>query len=130
MAEEITKHEAVRRTLQAMGRKATPSQMQPYIKEKFNIEMSVNHISNSKSILLQKKKGGKGAKRPAAQGTAATEGEAKEGVGRKMVVQHKPAAPRGGKEAGIPLDDILYIKGLVGRVGPDQLHTLIDAFAR
>ena len=46
------------------------------------------------------------------------------------MVQHKPAAPRGGKEAGIPLDDILYVKGLVGRFGPDQLHTLIDAFAR
>jgi hypothetical protein len=47
-----------------------------------------------------------------------------------VVVQHKPAAPRAGKEAGIPLEDILYIKGLVGRLGPNQLHTLIDAFAR
>jgi hypothetical protein len=45
-------------------------------------------------------------------------------------VQHKPAAPRSGKEAGIPLEDILYVKGLVGRFGPDQLHTLIDAFAK
>ncbi|HTH49894.1 MAG TPA: hypothetical protein VMB21_20440, partial [Candidatus Limnocylindria bacterium] len=36
-------------------------------------------------------------------------------------------AAHGGKEAGIPLDDILYIKGLVGRLGPDQLHTLNDA---
>ena len=51
-------------------------------------------------------------------------------AGRKVVVQHKPAAPRGGKEAGIPLEDILYVKGLVGRLGPEQLHTLIDAFAR
>ena len=33
-------------------------------------------------------------------------------------------------EAGIPLKDILYIKGLVGRCGPDQLYTLIDALAR
>jgi hypothetical protein len=33
-------------------------------------------------------------------------------------------------EAGIPLKDILYIKGLVGRFGPDQLYTLIDALAR
>jgi hypothetical protein len=131
MAEEITKQEAVRRALKAMGRAATPSQMQPYIKEKFNIEMSTDHISTSKGIILHpKKKGGKGAKKPAAQGAAATEGAAKEGVGRKVVVQHKPAAPRGGKEAGIPLDDILYVKGLVGRFGPDQLHTLIDAFAR
>ena len=33
-------------------------------------------------------------------------------------------------EAGIPLKDILYVKGLVGRFGPDQLYTLIDALAR
>ena len=131
MAEEITKQEAVRRALKAMGRAATPSQMQPYIKENFGIDMSTDHISTSKGIILHpKKKGGKGAKKPAAQGAAATEGEAKEGVGRKVVVQHKPAAPRGGKDAGIPLDDILHIKGLVGRIGPEHLHTLIDAFAR
>jgi hypothetical protein len=130
MAEEITKQEAVRRALKAMGRAATPSQMQPYIKEKFNIEMSTDHISTSKGIILHpKKKGGKGAKKPATQGAEATAGEAKEGVGRKVVVQHKSAA-RSGKEAGIPLDDILYVKGLVGRFGPDQLHTLIDAFAK
>ena len=130
MAEEITKQEAVRRALKAMGRAATPSQMQPYIKENFGIDMSTDHISTSKSTVLHKKKGGKGAKKPAAQGAAATEGEAKEGVGRKVVVQHKPAAPRGGKEAGIPLADILYVKRLVGRLGPEQLHTLIDAFAK
>jgi hypothetical protein len=45
-------------------------------------------------------------------------------------VQPKPPAATGGKEVGIPLDDILYVKGLVGRFGPEQLHTLIDAFAR
>jgi hypothetical protein len=129
MAEQITKQEAVRRALKAMGRDAIPTQMQPYIKQNFGIEMSIKHISTSKSILLHKKKAGKGkgAKKPAAQGAAVSEGEAKE-VGRKVLVQQKPAA-RGGKEAGIPLEDILFIKGLVGRLGPDQLHTLIDAFA-
>ena len=130
MAEEITKQEAVRRALKAMGRVATPSQMQPYIKEKFNIEMSTDHISTSKGIILHpKKKGGKGAKKPAAQGAEPTEGDGKEASGRKAVVQQKTAVPRGGKDAGIPLDDILYVKGLVGRFGPEQLHTLIDAFA-
>jgi hypothetical protein len=54
-----------------------------------------------------------------------------EGAGdNKVLVQPKPSAASGGKEAGIPLDDILYVKGLVGRFGPDQLHTLMDAFAR
>src|SRR5262249_53352103 len=103
MAEQITKQEAVRRALKAMGRAATPTQMQPYIKEKFNIEMTTDHISTAKSTVLHKKKSGKGAKKLAAHGAASTEGEAKEGVGRKVVVQHKPAPARSGKEAGIPL---------------------------
>jgi hypothetical protein len=47
-----------------------------------------------------------------------------------VVVQHRPAPARSGKEAGIPLEDILYVEGLVGRFGPHQLHILIDAFAR
>ena len=71
MAEEITKQEAVRRALKAMGRAATPSQMQPYIKQNFGIDMSTDHISTSKGIILHpKKKGGKGAEagRPGGRG--------------------------------------------------------------
>ncbi len=55
MAEEITKLEAVRRALNAMGRAATPSQMKPYIKENFGIEMTTGHISTSKGSILHKK---------------------------------------------------------------------------
>src|SRR5262249_52163602 len=116
MAEEITKQEAVRRALKAMGRAATPIQMQPYIKQNFVTDLSTDHTSASKGIILHpKKKGGKGkgAKKPAAQGAAATTGEAKEGVGRKVVVQHKPAPARSSKEEGIPLEDILHVKGLM-----------------
>jgi hypothetical protein len=87
-------------------------------------------------MILHKKKSdrGKGAKKPAAQGAPVEEGgvnpePAKEEVGQTAVVRQKPA-PTGGKVAGIPLDDILNLKRLVGRLGPDQLHTLIDAFAR
>jgi hypothetical protein len=132
MAEQITKMEAVRRALDHFGRDAKPAQMKGWIKDNFGVEMTADHISTAKGDILRKKKAGKGtgAKKPAAQGAAATEGEAKEVAGRKILVQQKPAAARGGKEAGIPLDDILYVKGLVGRFGPDQLHTLIDAFAR
>jgi hypothetical protein len=132
MAEEITKQEAVRRALKVMGRAATPTQMQPYIKQQFGIDMTTDHISTSKGIILHKKKGGrgKGTKKPAAQETAVEEGGVKEEAGRKVVVQQKPTVARSGKEAGIRLDDILNLKGLVGRLGPDQLHTLIDALAR
>jgi hypothetical protein len=40
-----------------------------------------------------------------------------------------PAAA-GGKGPGIPLDDILHVKQLVGRLGAGLAHALIDAFAR
>ncbi len=121
MAEQISKMEAVRRALKEMGRDAMPAQMQPYIKQHFGHEMTTGHISTYKGDILRKRKGGR---KPAAEGTAP-----EEGAGRTAVVRQK-AAPAGGKEGGIPLDDILYVKGLVGRFGPAQLHTLIDAFAR
>jgi hypothetical protein len=35
-----------------------------------------------------------------------------------------------GKAGGIPLEDILAVKELVGRLGAKPLHTLIDAFAK
>src|SRR5262249_11549151 len=105
MAEQISKQEAVRRALKAMGRDATPTQMQPYIKEHFGIEMSTNHISSSKGMILHKKKTGKGkgGEKPAAPEAVATEGEAMKGAGRKALVRQKPA-PAGEKEAGISLD--------------------------
>jgi hypothetical protein len=132
MAEQITKQEAVRRALKVMGRAATPSQMQPYIKENFGIEMTTGHISTAKGTLLRKKKAGKGrrAKGPATQEAAAGEGNEKKPAAPAAAARKTPPAERGGREAGIPLEDILYVKGLVGRFGPDQLHSLIDAFAR
>jgi hypothetical protein len=67
-------------------------------------------------------------------------GSAKKKLGRPPFVQKtEPRAsvaspartkPAAGKAGGIPLNDILYVKGLVGRFGPEQLHTLIDGFAR
>jgi hypothetical protein len=74
------------------------------------IEMSTDHISTAKGGILRAGRKGKG---PA-----------------KKASTPKPAAASNGKQAGIPLNDILYVKVLVGRFGPEQLHTLIDAFAK
>jgi hypothetical protein len=41
-----------------------------------------------------------------------------------------PAKAGGGRAGGIPLEDILAVKDLVGRLGARPLHTLIDAFAK
>jgi hypothetical protein len=72
--------------------------------------MSPEHISTAKGAILRAtKKRPKGAKKAAAGAEPA-------------------AAPV--RKAAIPLDDILHIKALVGRLGPEQLHKLIDAFAK
>jgi hypothetical protein len=124
MAEKITKQEAVRRALAHLGNDAKPTQMQGWIKEQLGIEMSTNHVSTAKGSIL--KAAGKG-------------GSAKKKLGRPPSIQktepqapaEKPAAkqPPAATKSGIPLNDILYVKQLVGRFGPGQLHTLIDAFS-
>jgi hypothetical protein len=120
MAEKISKQEAVRRALAHFGRDAKPSQMKPWIKEQFGIDMGTDHISTAKGSIL--KAAGKG--KPAAKASVAKTAP------RAVQARKEASAPTtSGRAAGIPLQDILYVKGLVGRVGPDQLHTLIDAFA-
>jgi hypothetical protein len=128
MAEKITKQEAVRRALKELGNDAKPAQMRGWIRDTLGIEMTADHISTSKGAILRKQagKGKSSAKRAAAK---------KVGPKKKAApgpeAQPRPAPANGqGKEVGIPLVDILYVKQLVGRFGPQQLHTLIDAFAR
>jgi hypothetical protein len=132
MAEKITKQEAVRRALDHFGRDAKPSQMQGWIKQTFGVAMSTDHISTAKGSVLKQQadKGKPKGQKPAGPRPAAGQGPAGEAAGPP--VPPTPASAikgGGGKEAAIPLHDILYVKGLVGRFGADPLHTLIDAFA-
>jgi hypothetical protein len=117
MAEKLTKMEAMRRALADLGRDAKPAQLRGWVKEKFGIAMSADHVSTYKGTILRKKSG----KRKAAavtQPSAATNEEPR--------VRRAPA-PRGN---GISLDDIAAVKGLVGPVGADGLKELIDVLAR
>ena len=124
----ISKQEAVRRALGELGRDAKPTQMQGWIRDRFGIDMTTDHISTSKGHILRKE-GGKGRRK--GKGRVAPKGPTPQAGGPQGQPAPSPAAKGGGtKEAGIPLDDILYVKALVGRFGPGQLHTLIDAFAR
>jgi hypothetical protein len=116
MAEKITKMEAVRRALAHFGKGGKPAQMQGWIKEQLGIDMGTDHISTAKGEILRKK-GGKAKKtapKPAVQPAAASTSPAKSS----------------GKAGGIPLEDILAVKELVGRLGARPLHTLIDAFSK
>jgi hypothetical protein len=115
---KMTKNEAVRRAVRAIGRHTPLAQLQKYIKEHFDISMSTNHISTSRGDMFRKKgkKGGQRGRKPgAAQAPAAAS-----------------AAPaKGGSSASaIVLDDVLTVKKLVDRVGPDQLRVLIDTMTK
>src|SRR5262245_6679734 len=107
----MTKKEAVRRTLQVMGKDAKPAQMQPYIKEHFGIDMTTAHITTAKGEILRGKAAAKKAtpKQPAAK------------------PQPAKASPA---QNGVSLQDLQAVKELVGRVGPDTLRSLIDLLAR
>src|SRR4051794_11489687 len=89
----ISKMEAVRRALGAMGSEATPSQLQPFIKSKFGITMTTDHISTYKGDIRRKAAGqAKSAARPA--GTEATAPKAS---------APKASAPKTGIPGGVSL---------------------------
>jgi hypothetical protein len=124
----LTKMEAVRQALAQLGRDAKPRVIQPYVKERFGVEMTTDHISTYKKEIARK----------AAKGKAKPRVTAKEKPGPVAAAAPRETAPKppaatkptvGGK-SGIPLGDILTVKELVGRLGAGPLHTLIDAFAR
>jgi hypothetical protein len=113
-AAPIKKQEAVRRALAALGRDAKPLQLQAWIRENLHIEMTADHVSTAKGIILRKK--GKKAARKAEPTP-------------KHEAAPKPQAAAA-KQPGLPLDDILAVKQLVATYGAGPLHTLIDAFAK
>jgi hypothetical protein len=53
MAENLSKKEAVRQALKALGNDATPTPLQDWIKKNLNIEMTLGHISTTKGDLLK-----------------------------------------------------------------------------
>jgi hypothetical protein len=119
--DKVSKKEAVRRALKALGKGATPSALRPWIKQQFGIEMSNDHISTAKGEILRGK-GGKGKTKAAGQARTAARQPA------------RPAAPLSsgpGPAAGtVSLDDVRLVKALVARVGPGQLRGLLDLLAR
>jgi hypothetical protein len=111
----ISKIDAVRRAIKELGKKeAMPGAIQQFVKEKFGLEMSIAHVSNYKSLLLNKKKKGKKAEVAASvESTPAT--------------AVAPAKPAGAASNGstVSLHDLEAVKDLVGRVGEDNLKSLI-----
>ena len=133
MAEAISKMEAVRRALDELGLTAPTAALQEFVKMRFGLAMTLGHVKNAKGKIVRKARteGKTVGKKPVPQKTASRT------VGKKKKTPTKPQAKpssapvttgASGKGKGIPLNDILYVKTLVGRFGPGQLRTLIDAF--
>jgi hypothetical protein len=129
LAEKITKLEGVRRALEELGPEAMPTAIKGFVKDRFGLEMTTNHISTYKGNILRK--AGVTSKprgqQPATQKAVTRTVEAKQEAAPKPRPQPSSAPPAKGANA-ILLKDVLTIKDLVVRLGPGPLRTLIDTF--
>jgi hypothetical protein len=116
----ITKVEAVRRALEELGSDAKRSAIQGFLRERFGIEMSPDHISNCKGDLRRR---GRGKKKPAGQKRGAQGAAPAPPPG-------PPARPPRAAGGGISVEDVRLAKGLVERVGAERLRDLIDVLSR
>ncbi len=109
------KMEAVRRAMDpsALGYDASPSEIQNYIKENFDVQMSTNMISSYKSTLRSK---------------AGLAGRRKKKRGRPkktdLVATHE-TTPLSFHDA-VPWKDIRTIKEIAGRIGKKGLRELVE----
>jgi hypothetical protein len=99
------KTEAVRLALDALGgKKATPGQIDEYLRREFKITMSPQHISTAKSNLLRGK--GKGKRR------------------RKEGAESAPAPAAPAAAPTFSLKDLREVRAVVGRVGAEKFKDL------
>jgi hypothetical protein len=114
----ITKQDAVRRALAALGKQASAKDIQKHVMETFGFDMSIDHVYNAKSNVLSKAKKAKAKMSPAPQVAVAV-----------LSVQPAPAPVATKKPGGISLEDVQTTKALLGRVGAEQLLSLIALLA-
>src|SRR5437588_449272 len=122
---KLSKKDAVRKALATLGSDAMPTRIRSHVKEKYGIDMNLNHISTGKHEILSKKKG-KGAvaktvASPKQAAQAPTPATAKPAAAPTPATKPHMAAPQANGSASVSLGDIEVVKGLVGRVGPAGL---------
>ena len=98
---KVSQKEMVRIALEEKGAGAGPAELAPVIKEKFGVDLANNIISNYKSVL--KRAGGKGGKG---------------GGGRR------------GRKPGAAFSDLEAVRGLVNRLGADQVKELVEVVTK
>jgi hypothetical protein len=99
---KITQKGMVQAALDEKGMDAGPQELGEVIKAKFNVELANNIISNYKSVIKKELKGGK----PAAKAA--------------------PAGAKRGRKGGPQFTDFEAVRGLVSKLGADQVKKLVD----
>ena len=117
----VTKQEAVRRAMSALGKAATAKDIQKHVKDTFGHDMTIDHIYNAKSNVLAK--GKKKAPKTTGKQPAPSEPTAAHPPVQPASVARRPSG-------AISLEDLEAVKGLLGRVGADNLKALADLLAR
>jgi len=119
----MTKRDALRQALKALGKNALPLAIQGFLKEHHGLNLTRRHISKFKADVLRQQGGKKAKVKPSPVGKV----EPKQAAAPKPEVKSAPAAPQKSSSAnGIHLEDIEVVKGLLRRVGPLELRKLID----
>jgi hypothetical protein len=144
-ARAITKIEAVRRAMAALGPAAKRSQLKAHIKKQFGIDMSSDHVAVSRRVLRKRQAAqarsattapvpttaplsARAAVSPSVQPAAARKQKAKKSAARTQVLTSATLSPTPG--LGISLDDIEAVKTLLERVDATSLRRLIDVLVR
>lgn len=110
------KMEAVRQAMNNLGPDGSPSEIQKFIKEHFDVDMTANMISSYKSTL--RGKAGLGGKRKKRGRPRKSDVEAAAAVAAKphTVSSHD----------SVPWKDLRTIKDIAGRIGKKNLRDLVD----
>src|SRR4051812_35875271 len=120
----ISKVDAVRRALDELGKDAKPAEIRPYVKDKFGLDMTPEHITTCKGTIL--KQGGKGkpqAKAAAPKPAAPTAAKPEASAPTPPKPQGAAAQPANGKAGGMSKFDA--VKRAMAALGPDAMPLAI-----
>jgi hypothetical protein len=107
-----------------LGKDASRGDIQSFVRERFGHEMTLDHISNCKGELAKKAGGKKPPKKKKAKAPPATTTLA-------PATAPKPAAAKqAGNSETVLLDDVLALKAIIERMGPQRLRTLTEVLSR
>jgi hypothetical protein len=122
--EGLTKMEAVRRGLAELGNDSMPARIKGFVKERFDIEMSTDHISVYKGKILRE---AAAQAQNAAQKPLARKAVRKKRRARRPLVQPSAAAAKTAPAGNaVTMEDARTIKELVRRIGTGKVRQLVD----